>query len=112
MRLLDEGGMGEVYLICGTDLGRNAAVKIISAERIIRDSNLERLVREAQTASALNHPNICTIYELDQKHDPPFIAVEYMECETLADLIQSGKLPVEFGFCGETYREKCLIEFW
>src|SRR4029078_5570078 len=75
-------------------LDRLVSLKVFSADAMGRGDHLERFIREAQSASALNHPNICTIYEIDQKHDPPFIAMEYIEGETLADLIHSGKLPL------------------
>lgn len=94
VKLLGIGGMGEVYLARDESLDRPVSLKVFSADAMGRGDHLERFIREAQSASALNHPNICTIYEIDQKHDPPVIAMEYIEGETLADLIHSGKLPL------------------
>ena len=92
VRLLGVGGMGEVYLARDASLDRFACVKVFSADTASSRMQLERFVREAQSASALNHPHICTIYEIDREHDPPFIAMEYIEGRTLADVIASGEL--------------------
>jgi serine/threonine-protein kinase len=91
-RLLGMGGMGEVYLAADPELDRRAAIKILSSERASGPGYIERFIREARAASALNHPNICTIYEINKEHDPPFIAMEYVEGETLARVIASGRL--------------------
>ncbi|HEX8890505.1 MAG TPA: protein kinase [Pyrinomonadaceae bacterium] len=89
---LGAGGMGEVYLATDSKLHRRAALKILPAEFCQDHQRAARFLREAQAASALNHPNICTIYEInDDVNDTPFIAMEYVEGETLSEKIREGK---------------------
>lgn len=92
LELIGVGGMGEVYLALDATLERNVALKMFSAELASNDVHISRFVREARSASALNHPNICTIYEINAEHQPPYIAMEYIDGETLAAKIRSGKL--------------------
>lgn len=84
------GGMGEVYLAEDSKLLRQIALKILPEEFCEDSRRTARFLREAQAASALNHPNICTIYEINDDDDPPFIAMEYVEGETLAEKIKDG----------------------
>ncbi len=85
------GGMGEVFLAEDTKLKRRVALKMLPAE-FCRDTNrAARFLREAQAASALNHPNICTIYEIDDNLDEPFIAMEYIEGDTLSEKLKDGR---------------------
>lgn len=93
--LLGAGGMGEVYLARDTTLGRNVCLKVLSSDTPGTEAFIDRFVREAQSASALNHPNICTIYEIITNHDRPLIAMEYIEGKTLADLVVDGPLDAE-----------------
>src|SRR5262245_54163667 len=87
---LGAGGMGEVYLADDLKLLGQFALKVRSEEFCQDKLVIERFLREAQAASALNHPNIRTIYEIDDDHSPPFIVMEYVEGETLAERILTG----------------------
>src|SRR5215475_912965 len=87
LNLLGSGGMGEVHLAQDTTLGRKIALKLLPADFTIDDERVRRFQQEARAASALNHPNIITIYEIGSVHSETdalhFIATEYVEGETL-----------------------------
>lgn len=96
-RLLGSGGMGSVYLAYDQPLQRRVAIKFISPEKSADDAARRRLVREARAAAALEHPNICAVYEvIDEPGGPPCIVMQYVEGETLASLLRSGCLDVRF----------------
>src|SRR3989475_1658589 len=77
------GGMGEVYLAQDTKLDRRVALKILPTDVASNHDRMRRFVQEAKAASALNHPNIITIHEIDQADSAYFIATEFIDGETL-----------------------------
>jgi Tol biopolymer transport system component len=92
LALLGAGGMGEVYRARDTRLGREAAVKVLPAGLARDKDRLSRFESEARAASALNHPNIVTIYDVGEDHGVAWIGMELVEGETLRDLMGQGTL--------------------
>jgi len=95
IRELGSGGMGTVYLAEDTKLKRNVALKFLSPKVSADDETMERFQREAQAAAALNHPSIVTIYEIGEADGQKYIAMEYVEGETLRTKISAGQMPVD-----------------
>ena len=94
LRKLGEGGMGDVYLAEDTVLGRPVALKFLSGS-LLRDSERRtRLFREARAAALIDHPNVCTVHEIDEIDGHPFLVMAYIEGQNLEDRIADGALEV------------------
>lgn len=94
LRVLGKGGMGTVYLARDQQLGRLVALKVLNASDLAYDDRKARFLREARSAAAIRHPNVATIYEVDETDDgTPFIVMEYCEGETLSQRIR--RRPIE-----------------
>ncbi len=92
---IGQGGMGVVYKAVDTRLNRTVALKFLPAT-LTRDAEAKkRFVQEAQAAAALNHPNICTVYEIDEADGQPFIAMEYIDGQNLQEKIKLGPLEID-----------------
>jgi eukaryotic-like serine/threonine-protein kinase len=88
------GGMGEVYKGSDTRLNRTVAIKVLP-EQFSQDTEMkQRFEREAQTIAAMNHPHICTLYDVGQQDGTEFLVMEYLEGETLASRVARGPLPL------------------
>src|SRR5262245_22060077 len=92
LKQLGAGGMGQVYLAEDMKLGRKVAIKVLSEEYTTSKDRLSRFEQEACSASALNHPNILTIYEVGKDDGRHFIATEYIDGVTLRQKLAEGRL--------------------
>jgi serine/threonine-protein kinase len=92
---LGEGGMGVVYKARDTKLKRTVALKFLLTRAIEGDEDTTRFIREAQAAATLDHPNICTVYEVGEADDHAYISMAFIEGESLREKISSGPVPLE-----------------
>jgi len=91
---LGEGGMGEVFRATDTRLHRTVAIKMLRGQGSTDPSARERFQREARAASALNHPNICTVHDIGEANGQPYLVMECLEGETLRERLRREKLPL------------------
>jgi serine/threonine protein kinase len=91
---LGAGGMGEVYRARDMRLDRDVAVKVLPARLAADPLFRQRFEREARTVSSLNHPHICTLYDIGREGETDFLVMEYLEGETLAERLKRGPLPL------------------
>jgi eukaryotic-like serine/threonine-protein kinase len=91
---LGAGGMGEVYRAKDTRLDRTVAIKILSSRLTDTPEIKQRFEREARSISALNHPNICHLYDIGAQDETDFLVMEFLEGETLADRLHKGAIPL------------------
>ena len=91
------GGMGEVYKARDTRLDRTVAIKVLPTHLADRAELRERFEREAKTIASLNHPHICTLYDMGRQDARDFLVMEYIEGETLAQRLTKGALPLSAG---------------
>ena len=92
--IIGTGGMGEVYRARDTRLDRIVAIKVLSVRTLEPTDVSHRFEREARAVSALNHPHICTLYDVGKQEGVPFLVMEYLEGETLAERVKRGPMPV------------------
>ena len=88
------GGMGEVYKARDTRLDRTAAIKVLPEQLSADPARRQRLEREARAISTLNHPHICTLYDIGQQADSVYLVMEFLEGETLAERLKRAALPI------------------
>src|ERR1700732_1032739 len=89
---LGAGGQGTVYKAIDTKLGRNVVIKVLPPELTAKEANLKRFEREARLASSLDHPNICTIYDLDDIEGVHFIAMQFVDGKNVRQLVSGRPL--------------------
>src|SRR5256886_11430641 len=89
------GGQGTVYKAVDQKLGRTVVLKVLPAELTVKEANLKRFEREARLASALDHPNICTIFDMDEAQGLHFIAMQFVEGKNVRQLVNGRPLELE-----------------
>ena len=92
---LGEGGMGVVYKATDTKLERTVALKFLAADRLEDEEHKARFRREARAAAALDHPNICTVYEIDEADGQTFLAMPYVEGSTVRQKVKQRPLKLD-----------------
>ena len=96
--LIGRGGMAEVHKGHDTRLGRPVAIKLLRADKVADQDRRRRFIQEARSASALNHPNIVTIYEIGEAGGYDFIAMEFVEGQSLSPAQVAGPTATETGY--------------
>ena len=93
--LIGVGGMGEVYRARDTRLDRKVAIKVLPSHLAADPERRRRFEREARAVSSLNHPHICTLYDIGHHEGIDYLVMEYLEGETLAERLKKGPLPLD-----------------
>ena len=104
------GGMGEVYRAKDTRLDRVVAIKVLPDRLASRPELRDRFEREARTIASLNHPHICTLYDIGHQDGTDFLVMEHLEGETLAERLKKGPLPLD-QFFEWNRKSDCVKEF-
>ncbi len=91
---LGAGGMGEVFRARDTRLGRSVAIKVLPQHLSVSAEGKARLRREAKTISSLNHPHICTLFDIGREGDTDYLVMEMVQGETLAERLRRSPLPI------------------
>ena len=92
---IGEGGMGEVYKARDTRLDRTVAIKVLAQRLTSSPDARVRFEREAKTVAALNHPHICTLHDVGRHEDTDYLVMEFLDGQTLAQLLGKGPLPLD-----------------
>src|SRR5881296_1496913 len=92
---LGAGGQGTVYKAVDNKLGRTGVIKVLPPELTVKETNLKRFEREARLASSLDHPNICTIFDLNEINGINYIAMQYIEGRNVRQLVNGRPLSLE-----------------
>src|SRR4029434_9746558 len=92
---LGAGGQGTVYRAVDSKLGRTVVIKVLPEELVAREANLKRFEREARLASSLDHPNICTIFDLNEIDGVHFIAMQHIQGRNVRQLVNGKPLQLE-----------------
>src|SRR5215831_15933108 len=92
---LGEGGQGTAYKALDTKLGRTVVVKVLPPNLTANEDNLKRFAREARLASSLDHPNICTIFEMNEAAGHHFIAMQFIDGQTVRDIVKGHPLELQ-----------------
>src|SRR5687768_5141157 len=91
---IGRGGMGQVFRARDTQLGREVAIKVIAEDYAREEGRLKRFLAEAKATSALNHPNILTVYGIGEQNSNPYIVTEFIDGTTLREVLAKGPLPL------------------
>ena len=107
---LGSGGMGEVYRAHDPRLDRSVAIKVLTSSRDTTPEELERFQREARAIARVSHPNICAVYDVGQEEGVPFLVMELLDGETLAERLSRGPIPVDAAIAIGSEIAKALAE--